>query len=229
MLASKMVSEDATPFRVGEKVNPTKVEVDVKKETVSISLTECDACNGVQQSSWKGKVNFQFPKGYLETADPGQVEDLIGQVLALDTGNNTGDQQPQDAPPQPSAAVQLGQTPDQVVATLGQPVRIVGPRQFSGGSMTFYIYKEMGITFVNDKVSRVSEFRGQQQPPQAPPAPQPPPPPQPPAKVELGQTPDQVVAILGQPDKIASVGTKKIYWYKDMKIIFINDKVTDVE
>ena len=240
MFASAMVSKNATPFRVGEKVNPTKVEVDVKKETVSISLTECDACNGVQQSSWKGKVNFQFPKGYLETADPGQVEDLIDQVLALDTGNNTGGQQQAqaqdnqgqqqaqqapDGPPQSSAAVQLGQTPDQVVAILGQPDRITDP----GGTVKVYKYKDIIILFTNDKVTRtvaLSQPRQAQRPAEqtAPAAP-----PQPPAAIQLGQTPDQVVAILGQPDKIASVGTKKIYWYKDMKIIFINDKVTDVE
>jgi len=225
MFASAMVSKNATPFRVGEKVNPTKVEVDVKKETVSISLTECDACNGVQQSSWKSKVNFQFPKGYLESADPGQVEDLIGQVLALDTGNNTGDPQPADAPGPAPATVQLGQTPDQVVAILGQPDRITDP----GGSVKVYKYKDIIIIFTNDKVSRtvaLPQPRQAQQPVQQP---APAAPPQPPAAIQLGQTPDQVVAILGQPDKIASVGTKKIYWYKDMKIIFINDKVTDVE
>ncbi len=100
-LLSAMTYNAPQDLRVGEKVNPTKVEVDVKKETVSIWLTECDACNGVPQSSWKAKISFQFPKGYLEGADPGQVEDVIGQVLALDTGNIGGGQQAAaPAPPQ---------------------------------------------------------------------------------------------------------------------------------
>jgi hypothetical protein len=47
--------------------------------------------------------------------------------------------------------------------------------------------------------------------------------------VELGQTPAQVEAILGRPDKIVNLGTKKIYVYKDMKIVFIDEKVADVQ
>ena len=50
-----------------------------------------------------------------------------------------------------------------------------------------------------------------------------------PPTVELGQTPDQVVAILGQPQKKAKVGTKEIYYYKDLKVTFVNGKVKDVQ
>ena len=47
--------------------------------------------------------------------------------------------------------------------------------------------------------------------------------------VELGQTPEQVEAILGRPDKTVNLGTKKFYVYKDMKIVFVDDKVADVQ
>ena len=47
--------------------------------------------------------------------------------------------------------------------------------------------------------------------------------------VELGQTPQQVETILGPPDKIVNLGAKKIYVYKDMKIVFVDDKVADVQ
>ena len=47
--------------------------------------------------------------------------------------------------------------------------------------------------------------------------------------VELGQTPQQVEAILGRPDKIVNLGAKKIYVYKDMKIVFVDEKVADVQ
>ncbi len=47
--------------------------------------------------------------------------------------------------------------------------------------------------------------------------------------VELGQTPEQVEAILGRPDKTVNLGTKKFYIYKDMKIVFVDDKVADVQ
>ena len=67
----------------------------------------------------------------------------------------------------------------------------------------------------------------------APPAPiEPPPPPPvetPPPTVSEGQTPDQVVAILGQPQKKAKVGAKETYFYKDLKVVFVNGKVKDVQ
>jgi hypothetical protein len=68
-------------------------------------------------------------------------------------------------------------------------------------------------------------------PAEAAPAPiePPPPPPADPTEVSEGQTIDQVVAALGQPLKKAKVGTKDIYYYKDLKITFINGKVKDVQ
>jgi hypothetical protein len=47
--------------------------------------------------------------------------------------------------------------------------------------------------------------------------------------VSLGQTTVEVEKILGQPDKIANLGTKIIYYFKDMKVIFTDGKVTDVQ
>jgi hypothetical protein len=51
----------------------------------------------------------------------------------------------------------------------------------------------------------------------------------PPATVEIGQTTDEVVAILGQPDKIINLGPKQIYVYKDLKVTFVKGKVTDAQ
>jgi hypothetical protein len=47
--------------------------------------------------------------------------------------------------------------------------------------------------------------------------------------VALGQTTDQVAAILGAPKQIIDLGSKKIYKYPDMKVIFIDGKVSDVQ
>jgi hypothetical protein len=38
-----------------------------------------------------------------------------------------------------------------------------------------------------------------------------------------------VVANLGQPKKIVNLGAKEMYYYPDMKVIFTNGKVTDVQ
>ena len=54
-------------------------------------------------------------------------------------------------------------------------------------------------------------------------------PPAPPATVAIGQTTDEVVAILGQPEKILNLGAKQIYVYKDLKVTFVKGKVTDAQ
>jgi len=84
----------------------------------------------------------------------------------------------------------------------------------------------------------------QSAPPPAPAAPEPPPPPEPamapiappsppppaaPKTIALGQTKDEVAAILGQPDKVANLGTKEIDYYPDMKVVYTNGKVTDIQ
>jgi len=51
----------------------------------------------------------------------------------------------------------------------------------------------------------------------------------PPAQIHLGQSIDDVVNALGQPEKIVDLGAKKIYVYKDLKITFTNGKVSDVQ
>jgi hypothetical protein len=168
-MCAAMVKQVSSYFRTGDKVYPTKIEVNVEKAKISFTVVACDSCNGVDPpTSMKGQVIFQFPKGYLEKADVGAVENSIGQVFAISDSSNTRAQnnQPQ-APPeqqpapqeeaqsqaQPEAepqTIQLGQTTDEVQAVLGKPEKIVnlGPKQL-------FIYKDMKITFVNGKVSDV--------------------------------------------------------------------------
>ena len=66
------------------------------------------------------------------------------------------------------------------------------------------------------------------------PIPPPPPPPDepagPPKTLKIGQSKDDVVASFGQPEKVVKLGTKEIYYYKDLgKVTFVNGKVTDVQ
>lgn len=60
-------------------------------------------------------------------------------------------------------------------------------------------------------------------------APPPPPADAPPPTVTVGQTKAQVTAAFGQPVKAAKIGAKEIFYYKDMKVTFINGKVSNVE
>jgi len=50
-----------------------------------------------------------------------------------------------------------------------------------------------------------------------------------PQTIQLVMTTDQVQASLGKPEKIFNVGAKQIYVYKDVKVTFLNGKVSDVQ
>lgn len=153
-------------FQKGNKVYPLKIEIIPAKEKISFRVVSCDECNGVDPpSGLKGDVEFEFPKGYLEKASAGEIEDTIGQVFAInddsqqqDPANapSQGQQQGgnQQAPPQQQQAepqtIQLGMTTDQVQSTLGKPDKI-----FNVGAKQIYVYKDVKVTFINGKVNDV--------------------------------------------------------------------------
>jgi hypothetical protein len=155
------VANTSRELTVGEKVYAWKLKVEIPKEKLTLQVIECDSCNGVSQPSlYKAQVEFQFAKGYLEKASVPEVEDIIGQVLTVDEGGDQqmqraqdqqpAQEQPNEPPQAPPCAVDVGQSPDQVVHCLGQPEKIitVGPKQI-------YVYKDLKVTFLNGKVSDV--------------------------------------------------------------------------
>jgi hypothetical protein len=67
----------------GEMLLITKLEVNEKSNKISFNLVECDACNRAPKpSAMKVTVNFEFAPKFLQSAEPGQVTDVIGQVFA---------------------------------------------------------------------------------------------------------------------------------------------------
>jgi hypothetical protein len=86
---------------------------------------------------------------------------------------------------------------------------------------------------ISGKPGQSSAFVAEQQEtapaPIAPPAPPADQPPAPPQTLSLGQTKEQIFEILGQPLKVANLGTKQIYFYKDLKVTVVSGKVTDIE
>ena len=50
-----------------------------------------------------------------------------------------------------------------------------------------------------------------------------------PQTIQMGMSIDQVQSALGKPDKIFNLGAKQIYVYKDVKVTFLNGKVSDVQ
>jgi hypothetical protein len=169
-------------FAKNDKVYPTKIDVSLDKDTVTMGIVACDTCNKTDPPTYmKANVVFQFPKGSLLSANAGSIEDVIGQLLSISTDDQGGGQQGTDQGAQQPAADQGGQQAAQPQgAAPAQPA------------------------------------------PQDQPAAEP-------ASIEKGQTPDQVQAALGKPDKIVNLGSKQIYVYKDLKVTFLNGKVSDVQ
>jgi hypothetical protein len=105
--------------------------------------------------------------------------------------------------------------------------------------------EKAGVTDVEDKISELLALAGdnsQQAQAGAPPAgqdqsqPQPQPPPgdqasaqPPPVTIQIGQSLQDVEGALGQPEKKVNLGAKQIYVYKDLKITFVDGKVSDVQ
>ena len=69
--------------------------------------------------------------------------------------------------------------------------------------------------------------------PQVAAAPAPPPPPPapvvPPPTITIGESSSEVLKAMGMPLQMIDLGKKKTYIYKSMKIVFLNDKVSDVQ
>jgi hypothetical protein len=50
-----------------------------------------------------------------------------------------------------------------------------------------------------------------------------------PPTVSLGMTTSQVQSLLGPPKRVVDLGSKKMFIYDDMKVIFMDDRVSDVQ
>jgi hypothetical protein len=50
-----------------------------------------------------------------------------------------------------------------------------------------------------------------------------------PKTIAVGNTKEQVAAILGPPQKVVQLKQKEIDYYPDMKVVFVAGKVSDVQ
>lgn len=157
---------------VGDKLYITKFEVKEKDNKISFNLVECDTCNGTS-GSMKVEISFEFAPKFLDSAEPGQVTDVIGQVFAPDPEATraaaAGEVTPPAAAAQPAQAeaapvaqpsaqpadksgptVKMGDTPQQVIAILGNPIGVK-----PGGGKVIYQYKDFKVIFVGGRVAGV--------------------------------------------------------------------------
>lgn len=128
-------------------------------------------------------------------------------------------------------AVESGQTYQGVYRVIGQFIILSGPQipaqrcRLTGDT----IADGLGRLWKKEAGSAPAPAQAAAPAPMPAIAPPPPPADTPPPTIALGQTVDQVTAGFGQPSRIAKLGAREIYYYKDMKVTFVNGKVTNVE
>ena len=233
-------ANNAVWFQPGDHVVAEKFDVDVKHDRITFTLVNADR-------SYKAGLHFKFAKGFLDTAQAEQIYDVIGKVLTFEGGNNVAAQQPaqqqpqQPMPQQPPATQQpappAAPADSAAVAPLiingqvigfgpaGVPLAPAGqPPAATDGRPWIPVVRNGQTIAYAPPGSTVWPQSGSSAPPQnAAPAAQEPP------TVRLGQTGEEVRAILGTPDKVANLGSKVIFIYKDLKVTLTEGKVTDVQ
>lgn len=118
-------SHNTRAFAVGEKVYVMKMDVNLKKDRITLSIAECASCNGADPSSaYKAAVSFDFAKGSLATKSAPEVEDAIAKVFTIDTGQA-------QAPPEQPAAAQQAPIPGLYVDHAGTQLQLNPDGSFS--------------------------------------------------------------------------------------------------
>jgi hypothetical protein len=134
------------------------------------------------------------------------------------------------------ALVQNGRTYDGNYSVQGEVLTVWGPKMRGQQkcSLVGNVITDPGKTIWEKPVTpqNIAATPAAPEPAPAPLAAIPPPPPPadaPPPTIALGQTMDQVTAGFGQPLRVANLGGKVVFFYKDMKVTFASGKVSNVE
>jgi hypothetical protein len=146
-----------------------------------LTVNSFDVTGQTFQRKYFANVSFKFKRGYLDDSPPEDVEKVIEAVLAPDTDDSQGDtsaaappiQRHPVAPPQvtpptqatnppptapapapaptgPPPTITIGESSTQVLRAMGMPLQMIDL-----GKKKTYVYKNMKIIFVDDKVSDV--------------------------------------------------------------------------
>jgi hypothetical protein len=233
----------------GEKVWVRAIEL--AKDSIMVQVVTDPYDDG----RYFATLKFLIPKGTVPTSDDGVK--MISEVLDVQPAQDQGAQQAAeptaDATPNPAQNGLPTPIAGQYLSPGGSRLLLLPDGSFTkfvGGGQGHGQYAvgvdNLTLTFTSTGFSQRFKIQGGNlsdmstnqvwaRTGDAPAAPlpeiAPPPPPAdaPAPTITLGQTKDQVTAAFGQPLKVASLGGKVIFYYKDMKVTFSSGKVSDVE
>jgi hypothetical protein len=181
---SVFLRNGAHVLQTGEKVYITKIDKkdessDELLRFTILTVNSFDVTGQTFQRKYFATVSFKFKKGYLDDSPPEDVEKVVEAVLAPDTDESQGDASttappiqrrptppatpptqatttpptapaPAPAPAGPPPTITIGESSTQVLQAMGMPLQMIDL-----GKKKTYVYKNMKIIFVDDKVSDV--------------------------------------------------------------------------
>ena len=167
MVKYTLESLGAHVLQTGDKVYITRIEdrSDTKGDVLKFSILTADDLDVKGQDTQKkysATVSFHFKKHYFDDAPPGDVEHVIEEVMApaaarrVQTASSPRPRAAAAAAPAPAApaapppTISIGESSSQVLQAMGMPQQMIDL-----GSKKTYIYKNMKVVFVDDKVSDV--------------------------------------------------------------------------
>ncbi len=189
-------------FVAGEKCWVTGISV--QKDGIVLQLFSDPYDDGRYYASLK----IVFPKGPVPAPDA--VLQIVGEVLTAQPTEDQGAQTVQAAAPAP-APVRMG-APNRAA-----PNRAAPNAMFQHPAPAGRPAELPAPVAVQEPLPVIAPPPPADVPPAAP------------RTIAVGQTEDQVIALFGQPVKLAKLGPTEIYYYKDMKVTFTNGKVSNVE
>ncbi len=130
-------------LKEGTKFYVTRITVrdkEVRLELITCDTDEVSVNGNSRETRYATTIAFQFPEGFLASADPDSVKKTIDAVL-IPEGEIQASQ---------TKTVALGQTEDQVKSILGAPDKVIelGPKEI-------YVYKDIKVVFADGKVADV--------------------------------------------------------------------------
>lgn len=141
--ASMFSKQTTKQFKPGDRLYLTKIDV---KDAgllfwfISTETSDFSDKGSTKQTRYRAVLGFEVPKTLLDASQVDEIKKIIDPIVLLET----------DAQAANTKTVELGQTPDQVKATLGAPDKII-----KLGAKDVYVYKDMKVVFVDGKVSDV--------------------------------------------------------------------------
>lgn len=218
-------------LKLAEPVCVTAIEVSESHDTVTLFLATCDRVRP-QSSTYRSLVVFHFPAGSLARTAPSRVENVISEVLSEKVDGAEGmSQATVEAPATPVAE------PDATTVSEAPEPTPEGPKPTGTKPLeTKPAEPEKGVPQpavrpggANAAEPHPNGSSADAETPAAQPGAGADTPAPAPVQVAKGQDPDQVRAIEGPPSAVADLGSRVIYFYPHLKVVFINGKATQIE